>query len=74
MKDLLIAIDQMINTVFGGYPDETISARCWRLRERQPYKTLRAVIDGLFFFQPDHCQRAYESEVARLQSPPSQRP
>jgi len=25
--NLLISVDQLINTIFGGYPDETISSR-----------------------------------------------
>ncbi len=70
VKCVLIALDQLANTVAGGYPDETLSARCWRLRLRKPWCYLRAVIDGLFFFDPDHCRTSFESEVARKHSPP----
>lgn len=73
MKQVLIAFDQLLNAVFGGYADETISARCWRLRERQPYSTLRAIVDGLFFWEPEHCKQSYESEVERMQSPIEER-
>ncbi len=68
---VLIAIDQLFNTVADGYPDETISARCWRLRSRQPYTLFRAIVDGLFYV--GHCQSAYESELAHNQSPPEER-
>jgi hypothetical protein len=27
LLNLLISVDQLINTIFGGYPDETISSR-----------------------------------------------
>lgn len=67
--EVLVAVDQLVNAILGGWADETISARCHRLRDHQPFKILRPVIDGLFFFQPNHCQRAYESERLRAQLP-----
>jgi hypothetical protein len=73
MKQILIAIDQLANACLGGWADETLSARCWRLRHKQPQAFLRAVIDGLFFWEIDHCRLSYESELFRLQSPPEQR-
>lgn len=73
MREFLIAVDQLLNTICGGYADETVSSRCWRLRDYQPYRILRAVIDGLFFWQKDHCQTAYESERKRMQLPPELR-
>ncbi len=27
LLNILISVDQLVNTVFGGYPDETISSR-----------------------------------------------
>lgn len=29
--NLLVALDQLVNALCNGAPDETISARCWRL-------------------------------------------
>ena len=29
-KRTLIAFDQLINTLLGGWPDETLSSRCYR--------------------------------------------
>jgi hypothetical protein len=60
---ILVALDQLVNTIFGGYAEETMSSRCWRLREFQPYKTLRPVIDTILFFDPDHCETSYLNEV-----------
>jgi len=68
-REVAIAIDQLANAICGGYADETISARCWRRRASRPYTILRPVIDGLFFWQRDHCRSAYESEVKRTQLP-----
>lgn len=66
---VLVAIDQLGNALLGGLPDETISARAHRRRDSQPYKTLEPIIDGLFFWQEDHCRKSYESEVLRRQLP-----
>jgi hypothetical protein len=73
MKQFFIAFDQVINTLVyikgdgWGYADETLSARAWRLREMSsfPYK----LINGLFFWQDNHCKQAYESEKADKQLP-----
>lgn len=67
--EVLVAFDQLANAVLGGWADETMSARCWRLRARRPYSVLRAAIDRLFFWQPNHCESAYESERLRSQLP-----
>jgi hypothetical protein len=69
VREVLIAADQLLNAILGGWADETMSARCWRLRDYQPYTTLRPLIDGLFFWQSDHCRRSYESERIRAQLP-----
>ena len=68
-----IALDQLCNTLVGGSPDETLSARCWRCRARQPWKALRLLVDGLFFWQDAHCREAWCSEMARAQLPGSYR-
>ena len=69
MKQILIALDQLANAVCAGHADETLSARAWRKREVQPWKTLRPVIDGLFFFDPAHCRTSYEAERSRKHLP-----
>jgi hypothetical protein len=35
---LLVSLDQHINTIFGGYPDETISSRLGKLKVRRKGK------------------------------------
>ncbi|NJD38464.1 MAG: pseudouridine synthase [Geobacter sp.] len=70
LEQVFIAIDQFFNTVFKGWADETISSRCWRLRADRWWGMSRKVVDGLFFWQPNHCQTAYESELNRRQLPP----
>ena len=69
LRKILIALDQLVNTVVNGEPDETFSSRCWRERGRQPWKVLRYLVDAVFFFDKDHCRTSYLSERLQLQSP-----
>ena len=61
--NILISIDQLVNTIFGGYPDETISSRIgkrvhwhgdtgWRLSF---YKFLS-------LFDKDHTKKTIEED------------
>lgn len=73
---VLLAIDQLLNSLLGGWSDETISARAWRLHQfRRRWHFARMVIDGAFRLigQRSHCQDAFISERQRLHSPPEQR-
>lgn len=74
LDQIPIAIDQLINTICGGWADETISSVAWRKRqEGKGWAILRRVIDTLFFWQENHCRTAYESEKNRRQLPPELR-
>ena len=68
---VLIAIDQLVNTLLGGMADETLSARAHRMREkRHRYWGWTAnAIDRLFFWQRQHCWQAHQSELLRRQLP-----
>lgn len=71
MKQFLIALDQLFNTILCGYADETLSARAWRAEKKGKIlgKIFRPLIDLLFFFQEDHCYKSYLSEVQKRQFP-----
>lgn len=73
---VLIALDQLVNAILGGSPDETLSARAWRTE--QSGKGLgwffRPLIDGLalvltFGRDRNHCKQAYLSELKKRQLP-----
>lgn len=76
MKQLLIAIDQTVNTLIplprdgGGMADETLSARLFRchLQGRLPARWYRAV-DALFWWEPHHCHASWRAEFERRQLP-----
>lgn len=78
---VLISIDQFINTLLGGWADETISARSFRLRERSlRWYYFEKLVNTLFIFEDlwwwkklghfpliRHCQRSYNAEQDRTQ-------
>ena len=71
MKQFLVAIDQLLNTILGGHADETLSARAYRTEQSdKPFgKFFRPLIDTIFFFDKDHCYQSYLSEFERRQLP-----
>lgn len=79
-KNVLIAIDQLINALFGGFADETLSSAAYRASRDGVRHWPRRLIDALFFWDKDeatgrkHCELSYMSEQLRLQCPPELRP
>ena len=71
MRQVLIAIDQLINALVGGKADETLSARAHRMRmKKQPVWGWTAdFIDLLFFWQDGHCEQSYKAEIERKHLP-----
>lgn len=67
---VLLAIDQLANTLVGGYADESLSSHAWRMHARGKTNVWRWLIDHLFFWQEEHCYQAYLSEKERTQLPP----
>lgn len=76
LLQVLLAVDQLLNAVCGGWADETLSSRAWRLESRSAgWRRTRQAIDGLFclFGQRQHCFESYTSERLRLHFPPELR-
>ena len=72
-KCILIALDQLVNALCNGWPDETLSSRAWRWEQSGKRAWPRKMIDALLFFDPDHCRASYESEKLGRQLPPELR-
>lgn len=70
--NILIAFDQFVVTIFGGWPDETISSYAYRLywQKKIAGLILYPAINKLFFWQENHCRNAYIAERSRTQLPP----
>ena len=75
-KAVLIALDQLLNAIFGGWPDETISSRSWRWDIFDGRRWPRRIIDAVavIFGDKDHCHQAFLSERLGRQLPPEARP
>ncbi|MDR0673344.1 MAG: hypothetical protein LBF93_06740 [Zoogloeaceae bacterium] len=72
LLNTVIAADQLINCWFRlggewGQPDETLSARAWRVRETHP--AWAKWINRVIFWQANHCEAAWQNEVARAHLP-----
>ena len=73
-NNLLIAVDQLVNALIGGWPDETLSSRAYRMAaDGNPWAMY--AIDGLanLFGDENHCETSFKSERLRLQAPPETR-
>jgi len=66
-----IAIDQLFNALLLGTPDETLSARAWRVEQKGLIfgKFFRPLIDFIFFFDKNHCENSFLSEIERKHFP-----
>ncbi len=65
LYNLFIAIDQLLNTILLGHPDETLSSRLGRTIGKERYfwvKWLRVGVDTLFWWDKDgekgHCKKS----------------
>jgi hypothetical protein len=72
--NLMILMSQTVNVLFGGDPDEMLSARCWRLRCQAGWKEMCWVLDNaspLMWWKGSyatHCEACYWEERRRLKS------
>lgn len=71
---LLIAADQLINALLGGYPDETLSSRiyrnaCLKTPVKQRWLIAYKAVNSLFFWQDDHCFLSYLRERSKGHRP-----
>lgn len=82
LHNLLVACDQLVNALMGGWPDETLSSRCWRWHSDGVRSWPCRLVDWLFWWDQEkrdgrtirHCELAWESERDGRQLPPELRP
>jgi len=60
--NFLISIDQLANTILGGFPDETLSSRMGkRVRKGDcPFCTFMCKV--LHLFEEGHCEKSIEDD------------
>ncbi|WP_418236842.1 pseudouridine synthase [Desulfovibrio sp.] len=75
LHGLLVACDQLLNALLGGWPDETLSSRCWRWHVAGVRSWPCRCLDRLaaLFGDREHCRQSYESERTGRQMPPELR-
>lgn len=75
LHNLLVACDQLVNAAIGGWPDETLSSRCWRWHVNGVRHWPCRWLDRLaaLFGDKEHCKASYKSEKLRRQFPPELR-
>lgn len=75
IKQFLIWLTQGGNVLLGGFADESMSSRAYRMQQRghKYWGWTAKAIDRLFFWQVDHCRNAWLEEVERRQLPPELR-
>ena len=58
--NILIAIDQLANTILGGDPDETISSRAGKLQHKRRWACI--LCKFLNWIDTDHCKESIEED------------
>lgn len=62
--NILIASDQLLNTMFGGNPDDTLSSRLGKDRDRGHIVGC-VLCKFLDIFENDHCTKSIERNRVR---------
>lgn len=57
LMNIILVLDQVVNVLFLGDPDETISARAGKKHPK-----LAKIIDKIFWFDKRHCERAFRAD------------
>lgn len=75
LRNIVIALDQLLNAILGGWADETISSRSWRWHKDGIRSWPYHVIDFIAFLlgDKDHCFNSFESERTGKYLPPELR-
>ena len=73
IQNLGIAVDQLFSALLGYPCDLTLSAlfQRWHMKGKRSWP--RKLTNMLFFWQDDHCETAYKSEMDRLHLPADMR-
>ncbi|WP_394137420.1 hypothetical protein [Cytobacillus oceanisediminis] len=60
--NLLISLDQLANTLLGGFPDETISSRMGKRVRKKNCPVCKVICRILDLFDKDHCEKSIEED------------
>lgn len=67
LAELAASFSQTLNAMLGGNRDQVLSARAWeaKLAGRWYGSPAVALLDALFFWDPNHCERTYAGDSER---------
>jgi len=57
LYNILLSLDQLLNTILGGDPDETCSSRVGKYYNGSIF---HKAINKIFFWQKDHCAESVD--------------
>ena len=60
---IFAAMSEVVNAGIGGHNNETVSGRAWRLRTKPKWKTAYKLLNGVFFWQNNHCYTSHLDDV-----------
>ena len=63
IRNVFVAIDQLVNALLLGDPDETISSRLAKVRGK--YWLADLVCKGIDFVDPNHCAESIEEDEGK---------
>lgn len=68
-ENLVVSIDKLFNSALAGSNTETLSARAFRMakkpKAKKRWRIIRRGVNTLFFWQNDHCLKAYRAGIVR---------
>ncbi len=62
LRNIAVAVDQLINALLGGDPDETISSRCGKYKHR---KICYMICKFLNKIEYRHCEKSIEPDEGK---------
>jgi len=61
--NIATSISQFGNTILGGNPDMTISARAYLNKENPKWWVVYATMNKVFFWQDNHCYESHLDDI-----------
>jgi hypothetical protein len=58
--NILLSLDQLLNSILGGFPDETLSSRMGKHVAKKDCPFCNLVCKFLNLFEKDHCIKSIE--------------
>ncbi len=62
--NILISIDQFVNTLIGGDPDESISSRCGKYKHKKLCYLICQFLDKIEY---KHCEKSIERDEGKYE-------